>query len=109
MEYNIYTIRKLISYNRIEWSGHILKKMQQRNIKIKDVLKTIENGRIIEDYEYDKPFPSCLILGFSDDKGLHVVCSVGQDVGGLDYVCMITAYYPCKNKWHEDLETRRKY
>lgn len=54
------------------------------------------NGEIIEYYPDDYPFPSCLILGyFNSGKGIHVVCSV-------------TAYYPDKNEWLEDLRTRRR-
>ncbi|WP_342774548.1 DUF4258 domain-containing protein [Biomaibacter acetigenes] len=52
----------------------------------------------------DYPFPSCLILGYSNtDKAIHVVCALGQD-----YVWMITAYYPDNNEWLEDLKTRRR-
>ena len=64
----------------------------------------IYNGKIIEYYEYDYPYPSCLILGVSvNNRLLHVVCGISY---GL--VHMITAYYPDTNKWEEDMKTRRK-
>ncbi|WP_404814599.1 DUF4258 domain-containing protein [Clostridium estertheticum] len=35
---------------------------------------------MIEYYESDYPFPSCLILGITDThSGVHVVCAVGQN------------------------------
>jgi hypothetical protein len=101
---NIEKIKRLIKDGKIKWSGHILTRIQQRGIKIKDIIHCITNGEIIEYYPDDYPFPSCLILGYSDtDEGIHVVCALGQD-----YVWMITAYYPDKNEWLEDLKTRRR-
>ncbi|MFC0903783.1 DUF4258 domain-containing protein [Clostridium sp. MT-14] len=76
---DINEIRKLVEDNKIQWRGHILIRMQQRGIRIIDVINCIINGEIIEYYESDYPFPSCLILGFVDmQKGIHVVCAVGQ-------------------------------
>lgn len=104
MNFSIEKIQELIRNNKIQWRGHILIRMQQREIKIKEVIDCINNGEIIEYYESDYPFPSCLILGFSDiHSGVHVVCAVGKD-----YVWMITTYYPDKDQWYEDLKTRRQ-
>lgn len=67
-------------------------------------MQCIRNGEIIEYYETDYPFPSCLILGYSDDnKEIHVVCSLGDE-----NIWMITAYYPDVNEWQDDLKTRRR-
>ncbi|MFL0194287.1 DUF4258 domain-containing protein [Clostridium sp. WILCCON 0269] len=104
MDFNIDDIRNLVKNNRIQWRGHILARMQQRGIKIKNVLGCIISGEIIEYYESDYPFPSCLVLGFTDkNSGIHVVCAIGQE-----YVWMITTYYPDKDEWYEDLKTRRR-
>lgn len=104
MNFDMNIIRQLIESNRIQWRGHILVRMRQRGIKIKDVIACLMNGEIIEYYESDYPFSSCLVLGFTDkNSGIHVVCAVGQE-----YVWMITTYYPDKDEWHEDLKTRRR-
>ncbi|MDI6707174.1 MAG: DUF4258 domain-containing protein [Bacillota bacterium] len=77
--------------------------MQQRKIKIEDVIDCILDGDIIEDYPLDYPYPSCLILGKTDaNQALHVVCAVGQG-----RVWTISAYYPDCDQWHEDLKTMR--
>ena len=71
---------------------------------ILDVKKAISNGKIIEYYYDDYPYPSCLILGYSiKNKTLHIVCGVSSDC-----VHMITAYYPDSEKWEDDMKTRRK-
>jgi hypothetical protein len=104
MEFNIDNIKKLVKENRIQWRGHILVRMQQRDIKIQDVIDCLLSGEIIEYYESDYPFPSSLILGFNNkERGIHVVCALGQE-----YVWMITTYYPDEKEWLEDLKTRRR-
>ena len=104
MLFNINDIRETLKKDKIKWSGHILTRIQQRGIKIKDIIECINNGEIIEYYSSDYPFPSCLILGYCDNsKGIHVVCSLGED-----NVWMITAYYPNIDEWLEDFKTRRR-
>lgn len=102
---NIEEIRSLIRNNdKTKWSSHILTRIQQRQIRIRDVIYCILNGEIIEYYPDDSPFPSCLVLGYSvEGIGIHVVCALGQGS-----VWMITAYYPDKKEWLEDLRTRRR-
>lgn len=95
-------IRKYVENEKIQWRGHILSRMIQRKIKISDVLACLQNGEIIEEYNDDYPFPSCLVFGYSGKEPLHVVCSIGEG-----YIWMITVYSPNTKKWNSDLKTRR--
>ena len=62
------------------------------------------DGEIIEQYEDDMPFPSCLILGRSSlGKPIHVVLSTDGN-----YIYIITAYYPDELKWRDDYKVRRR-
>lgn len=97
-------IREYILKKKVDWTKHCLNRLQQRNIKISEVKIAINNGKIIEYYYDDFPYPSCLILGYNiNNRLLHVVCGMSEDT-----IHMITAYYPDITKWKEDLETRRK-
>lgn len=101
---DIEIIRKYILERKIDWTKHCLNRLNQRNIRIFDVKEAINNGKIIEYYYEDYPYPSCLILGSNKNNyNLHVVCGIGENM-----VHMITAYYPKDSKWEEDFETRRK-
>lgn len=101
---NIGIIRTLLEQQSVVWRNHVLVRMRQRLIKIKDIISCINYGEIIEYYHDDYPYPSCLILGFTTSKlKLHVVCAVGNNK-----LWIITAYYPDKNEWYEDLKTRRR-
>ena len=101
---NIEIIREYILKKKVDWTKHCLNRLQQRNIKISEVKTAINNGKIIEYYYDDFPYPSCLILGYNiNNRLLHVVCGMSEDT-----IHIITAYYPDTTKWKEDLETRRK-
>lgn len=58
MALTIGEIRKMVKDEKIQWRGHMLKRMKQRGINISDVLECISNGEIIEQYENDYPYPS---------------------------------------------------
>lgn len=73
-------------------------------IKAKDVRYAVNSEEIIEQYPEDYPFPSCLILGKTNSGDyIHVVMS---DEGSMGRV--ITAYYPDKEKWTDDLRNRKE-
>ena len=83
---------------------HTLTRCIQRNITVDEILQTIENGEIIEQYPEDYPNPSCLVFGITlNSRILHVVC--GTDGTTL---WIITAYIPDNIKWENDYKTRRK-
>lgn len=104
MSFDLEDIKKLLNEDKIQWSGHILEQMQKRNIKVKDVIESINFGEIIEFYPTDSPYPSCLIFGKCINGDiLHVVCSLGEEK-----IWMITSYYPNNIEWLEDFKTRRR-
>lgn len=68
-----------------------------------DVRSFIDSGEIIEQYPDDFPFASCLILGNSGEKVLHIVASAESE-----NIYVITAYRPSPDKWETDWKTRRR-
>jgi hypothetical protein len=91
-------IRSLCTDDSITLTEHLLTRMRQRQIRLKDIKYTIENGEIIEQYPTDYPFPSCLING----DNMHIVCSIGE---GRLYI--ITAYRPSPEQWEAEGKKRR--
>ena len=82
---------------------HSRKRFSERGISIQDVCNSIQTGEIIEQYPNDYPFPSCLILGKSKDRILHIVASIDE---GIIYI--VTAYIPSTDKWEQDFKTRKE-
>ena len=83
-------VRAYTTDDTIVLTDHLLTRMRQRNIKLKDIKYAIAEGEIIEQYPTAYPFPSCLI----NSEKIHIVCSVGE---GRLYI--ITAYRPSPEKW----------
>jgi len=96
-------IKEKIKDKKIKWRIHATQRLIQRSIKRASVIQAILNGEIIEEYDQDFPFPSCLILGYDENSNpLHIVCSLGQG-----FLWIITVYKPDLNKWKDDFKTRK--
>lgn len=82
---------------------HASLRFRQRGIHMKDIRNAVMTGNIIEQYEDDTPFPSCLILGKTLlGRPLHVVMS---DEGTATSI--ITAYIPDSTKWDTTFSIRK--
>ena len=74
-------------------------KVEQRGIRLADVMACIQNGKIIEQYPDDYPFPSCLILGLSvNNKYLHTVIGTDRKILFFNY-CLL----PCSGRVGRDV------
>jgi hypothetical protein len=93
-----------MEYRQIKLSGHAIRQMVKREITKNDVLEVINNGEIVIDYPDDTPYPSYLMLGFVNDRPIHVVFASDWKNGtGI----VITAYIPDSKLWTEDFKSRR--
>lgn len=101
---NIDIIKILINDNKIRWTNHVIVRLFQRNITQEDIEKALLNGEIIEEYENDYPYPSCLVCGINvNNKIIHVVCGYNGEE-----LWIITAYYPDNKEWKDDFKTRKE-
>lgn len=89
----------------IIWRKHTLEKMMTRGISRTEILEVLETGEVIQRYDYDKPFPSALILGFPSARPLHVVVSFDKE---SHLVFVITAYEPDIDIFEPDFKTKKK-
>lgn len=93
-----------MDYEQIVFSGHAIRQMFHREITKNDVIEVISNGQVVIDYPDDKPYPSCLMLGFVNDKPIHIIFAFEQEKKtGI----VITAYIPDSRLWTEDFRSRR--
>ena len=83
---------------------HAIERMFQRNISEQQVRDVIDKGEVLESYSDDKPYPSWLVLGYSQKIALHVVYAVDEE----DNIIVITVYRPSLEKWQNDLRTRKE-
>lgn len=89
-------IKKRIS-THVKFTEHARAAMNSYRVTTDTVLSALDNGEIIEEYENDRPFPSCLVFGkTADSRPLHIVCALPPHVNIL---IVDTTYIPSEDRW----------
>ncbi len=84
---------------------HAIERMFERRISEDDVNRILFEGKVIEEYENDQPYLSKLILGFIDQRPIHIVAAENKEE---NQTIIITVYEPDRIKWDEKFERRIK-
>ncbi len=90
---------------KLIYRQHAIKRMFERSIAPNDITEALSNGRKIEDYPSDTPFPSYLWLGYSGNRPIHVVVADNWEDGER---IVITAYEPDPSQWDREFCKRSK-
>lgn len=93
-----------MSKGKIIYSNHAVQQMFKRSISTKAVEEIIDNGEIIKTYPGDTPYPSYLLLGFYEQRPLHIVYSYDSI---NEAIIIITVYEPSAKIWEKDFKTRK--
>lgn len=95
-------IRKKFLNKEYKITKHAQKRCDTRGISLEEIKQVITTGEIIETYPGDKPYPSCLILGYvRKSQPLYVLCALSE------VVHIITVHWLDPAKWL-DPKTRRE-
>ncbi len=89
--------------NALLFRAHALERMFERSVSVQEVRFVVETGKTIEDYPNDLPYPSRLMIGWIDERPLHVVAAAGEGE-----TIVITVYQPDPRVWEDDFEKRRR-
>ncbi|MCD7864427.1 MAG: DUF4258 domain-containing protein [Clostridiales bacterium] len=101
---DINELKQLNKPEKIAVTRHAKERLEERKIKITDIINGIQTGKIIKQYKDDKPLPSCLLLGYAiDNRHIHIVASKDDE-----YIYLITAYYPDPAKWKDNFSVRKE-
>ena len=96
-------IKDKVRKEEYEISLHAEKERYTEDVSINDLESDIYNGDILEDYTDDPRGPSCLILGYSKNRPIHIVCGHSS----TKWIRVITVYIPKLPKWIDE-RTRTK-
>lgn len=92
---DIHAIVGAITGSRVKITEHADEEARADQVSIEQVLNSMANGEIIEQYMDDKPYPSCLV--YSDGDGpLHSVWAYNQ---ANSWAVLITVYRPDPQRW----------
>lgn len=100
----IHTIQEQVRQGEYEISFHAEKERYAEDISLSDIETTILNGKILEDYSDDPRGESCLILGYAEERSIHVVCGYTSTRS----IRVITVYLPKQPKWQDERTRRAK-
>jgi hypothetical protein len=87
------------------FSDHAITQMFKRSIPVEHIKWALEHGEIITSYPTDKPYPSYLVLGYTNNRVVHIVVGKDEITGRC---IIVTAYEPDPNIWEPDFKTKRK-
>ncbi len=89
----------------IKYTNHAVEFMAARGITEQQVECVAKEREVIENYDDDKPLPSCLLLAYVSGKPIHLVLGYNAE----NKLCVvITAYEPSADKFESDNKTRKK-
>lgn len=98
-------IRKAIAEDKVNVTDHAYEEMVADRLKLGAIYFSVMNGKVIESYPRDFPFPSCLIYGKTRKKEpVHSVWGYDEKT---EIAVLITVYRPDAAKWI-DFERRRR-
>ncbi|HVR96892.1 MAG TPA: DUF4258 domain-containing protein [Thermoanaerobaculia bacterium] len=90
-------IVEAIRTNRLRISDHADEEAQADHLSFDEVFFSVFQGEILEDYRDDKPYPSCLILGFTfSGDPVHSVWAYNEE---SQWAVLITVYRPDPARW----------
>ena len=103
MAIDIEQLKVLNKAEQIAITEHGRQRLVERAITVSDIVHCIATGEIIKQYEDDRPFPSCLILGKTlNDEYIHTVVSHDDT-----WIYLITAYRPDSNIWESGFKVKK--
>ncbi len=79
--------------------------MLERGITKNEVIEIIEQGEIIERYDDDYPYPSCLMFKRVQDKPIHIVVANNSSE---NQKIIVTIYIPDDTNFEPDFKTRKQ-
>lgn len=92
---DIEEIKEKVKRDKYEITFYAEKERYTEDITISGLETTISNGEILEDYPNDPRGPSCLVLGYSQNRPIHIICGCTL----TKRVRIITVYIPKLPKW----------
>ncbi len=83
--------------NRLRVTDHADEEAHADNLNLDEIIFSVSHGEIIEQYESDWPYPSCLIFGKTPSGvAVHSVWAYNKE---SKWAVLITVYRPDPERW----------
>lgn len=88
---------------KLVFRAHAVQRMFERRITVNMVREALADGDTLAEYPEDSPYPSRLVLGWADERPLHIV--VADNTSEKETI-VITVYEPDPTRWSEGFRRR---
>lgn len=99
-------IKRLVMDRSVRVSDHGYDELVADDISFRDVIDSVNDGQVVEDYP-DYPKGPCVLVLQSDGNGnpLHVLWGIPK--GHSEPAVVVTAYRPDPSQWENGFTKRR--
>lgn len=88
-------IREMAGKKQFQLTEHAHKERQEEAVELKEIREALMSCETLEDYPHDPRGASCLALGYSGGKPIHIVCGQTRN----EWLLVVTVYTPKPPKW----------
>jgi hypothetical protein len=99
-------VKRLVADGSVRISEHGYDELVADDILTRDIIESVGDGRVVEDYP-DYPKGPCVLVLQTDRTGnpIHVVWGIPK--GHPDPAVLVTAYRPDSDRWQDGFMRRR--
>ena len=107
MSETLAAVQSLVAAGEVRISEHGYDELAEDGISVKDIINSVSEAAVVEDYPTFPKGPAVLVLQFDTNRQpVHVVWGIPQ--GHSSQAVLVTAYRPDPERWSGDFRERLK-